>query len=208
MKGEDNAATRRRQCHTVAEPVDFRRVKRLLAYPSWVSFVGRWVGRRAGRRRWTRCPLGACDAVRFPPQTERGSSSGTGVNWCLYTKNMSKISMLGVGVSSGTLCGAKLWQRSFRGVGLFLSPKGGRSLTGTLFRDGCKATAGTCRAWFPLASWPLCWLAALDTTGEVSGRFPPVFLGTEQFKRNENQVSFLLLYILKDGMKCVSEDFN
>lgn len=62
-------------------------------------------------------------------------------------------------------------------------PKGGRSLTGTFFRDGYRATAGTCRAWFPLANWPLCWLAALETTGEVSGRFPLAFLGTEQSEK-------------------------
>lgn len=57
----------------------------LLAYPSWVSSGGRWEGRRAGRRRWTRCPLAACGAFRSPPQTETGSSSETEENWCLWT---------------------------------------------------------------------------------------------------------------------------
>lgn len=56
----------------------------LLAYPSWVSSGGRWEGRRAGRRRWTRCPL-ASGAFRSPPLTEPGSSSETEGNWCLWT---------------------------------------------------------------------------------------------------------------------------
>ncbi len=58
---------------------------RLLAYPSWVSSGGRWEGRRAGRRRWTLCPLVACGVVRCPPLTETGSSSETEGNWCLWT---------------------------------------------------------------------------------------------------------------------------
>lgn len=63
-------------------------------------------------------------------------------------------------------------------------------MTGTFFRDGYRATAGTCRAWFPLANWPLCWLAALETTGEVSGRFPLAFLGTEQSEKEQLNFHF------------------
>lgn len=57
----------------------------LLAYPSWASSVGRWEGRRAGRRCWTQCPLAASGAFRSPPLTETGSSSGTEGSWCLWT---------------------------------------------------------------------------------------------------------------------------
>lgn len=57
----------------------------LLAYSFWVSSGGRWEGRRAGRRRWTQCPLAASGAFRSPPLTETGSSSETEGNWCLWT---------------------------------------------------------------------------------------------------------------------------
>lgn len=56
----------------------------LLAYPSWVSSEGRWVGRRAERRRWTWCPLAACGAFHSPPPTETESSSETEESWCLW----------------------------------------------------------------------------------------------------------------------------
>lgn len=59
----------------------------LLAYPSSGSSEGRWVGRRAERRRWTWCPLAACGAFHSPPPTETESSSETEGNWCLRMRN-------------------------------------------------------------------------------------------------------------------------
>lgn len=56
----------------------------LMAYPSWVSSEGRWVGRRVERRHWTWCPLAACGAFHSPPPTETESSSETEGSWCLW----------------------------------------------------------------------------------------------------------------------------
>lgn len=79
-----------------------------------------------------------------------------------------------------------------RAYGFDHLPKGGRSFTGTFFREGYRDTAGTWSPWLTLCGVCCCWAwgwacafccdPALGATGEVSvftGFLSPGFLGTD-----------------------------